>query len=131
MSVQLWCLLAGMVLPYVWAGSSVPFRMKQFGNVNLKEPRVQAEQLSEMGARSWGAQSNAWEALGIFSVANLAAFMSGVDPSGSWSVAAMIWVACRVAHGTFYIMDIAPLRILSFAGAFGMSLWIVVMAIAN
>ena len=129
MTIQLWCLLAGMILPYIWAGSSVPFRNKQFGGIDLNQPRVQAEKLIDTGARVWGAQSNAWEALAIFAVANLAATMAGVDPLGNWSTAALIWLGARILHGVFYMMDIAPLRVLSFATALGMSVWIVSMAI--
>ena len=129
MTIQLWCLLTGLMLPYIWAGSSVPFRNRQFGVVDLKEPRVQAELLTDGGARAWGAQSNAWEALAVFTVANLAAFMSGVDPAGNWSIAAMVWAVARIGHGIFYIMDLPPLRVLCFATAFAMSGWIVGMAI--
>jgi uncharacterized MAPEG superfamily protein len=129
MTIQLYCLLAGLVLPYIWAFGTVPFRTKQFGNFDLNEPRVQADLLKDGGARVWGAQSNAWEALAVFAVANLAATMAGVDPAGNWSTAAMIWVAVRVLHGAFYIMDIPPLRVLAFATGFGMSGWIVFMAI--
>ena len=130
MAIQLWCLLAGMILPYIWAGSSLPFRSKQFGGFDLNEPRVQAEKLDEGGARAWGAQANSWEALTVFAVANLAAMMAGVDPSGNWSIAAMLWVAARVAHGVFYIANIPPLRVVCFVAAFSMSVWIVSMAIS-
>ncbi len=131
MTTQLWCLLAGVILPYVWAGLSVPFRTKQFVGPDLKEPRVQAELLTEGGARVWGAQANAWEALAVFGVANLMATMAGVDPVGNWSMAAIVWVAVRFTHGVFYVMDVAPLRILSFALGSGMSGWIVTMAITQ
>lgn len=35
MTVPLWCLLGGVVLPYIWAGVSAPFRAKQLGSVEL------------------------------------------------------------------------------------------------
>lgn len=53
MTTQLWCLLAGMLLPYVWFFSIVPFRIKQFGRPDLYQPRVQAEHLEGAGARAW------------------------------------------------------------------------------
>lgn len=124
MTIPLWCLLAGVVLPYIWAGASVPFRIKEFGNVNLARPREQADQFTQTGHGAWGAQLNAWEALGVFSAANLVAFMAGVDPAGAWATAAIIWVVARIFHGVFYIADVPPLRILSFAVGFGCSLWI-------
>ena len=131
MTIPLWCLLAGVLLPYILAGATLPFRKAQFGTPDLREPRTQAEQMTDAGARTWAAQMNAWEALAVFTVANLAAFMAGVDPETSnWSLAAMIWVAARVVHGVFYIGDIAPLRVAGFVGATAMSIWIFVMALS-
>lgn len=129
MTTQLFCLFAGMLLPYVWAFSSLPFRSRQFGQPDLAEPRVQAEQLTGGGARAVGAQGNAWEALAIFLVANFSAYAVQVDPEGHWAIAAIVWTAARVGHGIFYIMGIAPLRVLSFLISTGMSFWIMVMAL--
>ena len=130
MTTQLICLMIGVILPYVWAGVSVPFRNRQFGALDIKHPRVQGEQLVEQGARVWGAQSNAWEAVIVFAVANLAAFMAGVDPAGPWATAAMIWVVARLSHGIFYTLGISTLRVLSFVTGVFMSLWIFVMALS-
>ena len=129
MTIPLWCLLIGVFLPYVWAGASLPFRNKQLGSIDLNQPRLQAAELTEGGAGAWGAQMNQWEAIGVFSAATLAAFMTGVDPTGSWAIASMIWVVARVLHGTFYILGNAPLRVLSFTASLAMSVWIFVMAI--
>jgi len=74
------------------------------------------------------AQFNAWEALTIFGVANLIAFMSGLDAIGYWSMAAMVWVIARVFHRVVYIVNIPVLRIICFSTGLGMSLWIVFMA---
>ncbi|MBQ74934.1 MAG: hypothetical protein CMQ20_07905 [Gammaproteobacteria bacterium] len=129
MTVQLWCLLIGAMLPYVWHFVSVPFKNKQFGEVDIGEPRAQGMGLVDTGARVWAAQLNAWEALGLFSVANLAAFMAGVDPEGYWSLAAIIWVVARVCHGGFYIAGFGLVRVLCFAVGLGMCLWIFSMAL--
>ena len=130
MTIPLWCLLAGVLLPYFLAFASVPFRAKQLGTPDLNEPRRQGEQLVDAGARTVAAQMNAWEALIVFSVANLAAFMAGVDvATSSWALAAMIWVGARIAHGVFYIAGIAVLRVISFVAGLGMSLWIIAMAL--
>lgn len=130
MNIPLTCLLIAMVLPYVWAFASLPFRSRAFGKPDINEPRVQAERLTGAGARSIGAQANAWEALIVFAVANFAAFFAAVDPAGQWSMAAIIWVGARVGHGLFYIMGLAPLRVLAFAIGTGMSFWIMVMALS-
>jgi uncharacterized MAPEG superfamily protein len=118
-----------MVLPYIWAFSSLPFRMRQFGKPDLDSPRVQAGQLVGGGARVVGAQANAWEALILFAAANLGALLGGVEPAGSWALATMIWAAARVGHGAFYLMGIAPMRILAFAISAGMSFWIIAMGL--
>lgn len=129
MTIPVWSLFIGAMLPYVWHFASIPYKNKQFGTVDINVPRVQAENLEDTGARVWGAQLNAWEALSLFAAANLAAFMAGVSPDGNWSIAAMIWVAARVLHGILYIAGIAMLRVLCFVGGMAMSVWILVMAV--
>ena len=124
MTVQLWCLAAGVFLPYFWAGMSIPFRNAQFGGADLNYPRAQGDQLTNRGAGAWGAQANAWEALTVFMAANLAAFLAGVDPAGAWATAAMIWVPLRLLHGIFYILNLPVLRVACFVGGLAMSLWI-------
>ena len=129
MTIPLWCLLGGVLLPYVWAGVSLPFRNKQLGKVDLDQPRLQAAELTAGGAGAWGAQMNAWEALTVFMAANLVAYMQGVDPSGSWATASMVWLGARVLHGVFYVSGIAPLRVAAFVTSLAMSIWIMLMAI--
>jgi len=128
MTIPMWSLLAGIFLPYIWAFASLPFRLKQFVEVDFRYPRRQAEKLVDAGSSVVSAQFNAWEALTIFGVANLIAFMSGLDAIGYWSIAAMVWVIARVFHGVFYIVNIPVLRIICFSTGLGMSLWIVFMA---
>ena len=130
MTTPLWCLMIGVILPYVWAGSSLHFRKQQFGAPDLNEPRVQGEQLTGAGARAWGAQMNAWEAVIVFGAANFAAFAAGVGADSSWNLAAIIWVVARAAHGAAYIAGVAPIRVLSFVTGKGMSFWILAMAIS-
>ena len=130
MTIPVWSLFIGAILPYVWHFASIPYKSKQFGALDLDSPRVQAGNLEDIGARVWGAQLNAWEALSLFAAANLAALMAGVSPDGNWSTAAMIWVAARSLHGIFYITGIAMLRVLCFVGGLAMSIWILVMAVS-
>ena len=128
MTTILICWTIGVLLPYIWAGASVPFRSRQFGTVDLKTPRLQGEQMTEGGARAVGAQGNAWEALIVFSVANVAAIWAGADPSGTWSTLAIVWVVARILHGVFYLTDVAVGRIAAFVTGFVMSLWILSQA---
>ena len=128
MTIPLWCLVAGVVLPYIWAGVSVPFRNKQLGGLDLGQPRVQAAELTDGGAGAWGAQMNQWEAISVFVVATVVATVAGVDPTGSWATASVIWLVARVAHGVLYVVGQAPLRVASFVLGMAMSIWIIVMA---
>ena len=128
MTTILVCWLIGVLLPYIWAGASVPFRNKQFGSLDLSYPRLQAEQMTEGGAGAWGAQGNAWEALIVFSVANSVALTTGVDPAGIWSTFAVVWVIARVLHGLFYVTNKAPLRVACFLVGLICSLGIFVQA---
>ena len=129
MTIPLWCLLGGLVLPYIWAGASVPFRNKELGNTDLEQPRLQALSLTGGGAGAWGAQMNQWEALTVFMGATLAAFMQNVDPAGGWATASIVWLVARFTHGLFYILQIPVLRIASFVLGMAMSIWIVVLAV--
>lgn len=128
MTIPLWCLLGGVILPYVWAGVSIPFRAKQLGKVDLVQPRVQAGELADGGAGAWGAQMNQWEALTVFMAANLAAYMQGVDQAGYWATASMIWLAARALHGVFYVLGNALLRVACFVIGLAMSIWIFILA---
>jgi uncharacterized MAPEG superfamily protein len=131
MTTPLWCLFAGILLPYIWAASSLPFRLKQFGTFDFAKPREQADKLVDAGHGALGAQLNAWEALSVFAAANLIAFMAGVDPAGNWSLAAIIWLVSRVFHGVFYITNLPPLRTICFAGGLFSSLYIIILAITS
>ena len=131
MTIPMWCLLAGVILPYIWAGASVPFRLKQFGTFDLARPREQGNALTDAGHGVWGAQFNAWEAITVFAVANLLAFMAGVSPEGQWSLAAIVWLVARVFHGIFYAANIPVLRVLCFGGGIISSYWIIWLAASH
>ena len=65
MTLPFWCLLVGVLLPYVWAFSRYPY-LQEVGGPDPKQPRAQAAKLTGKGARTVAAQENAWEALTIF-----------------------------------------------------------------
>lgn len=113
MTTPYYYLMIALLLPYFIAGSSVYFRLKQFGTVNLRQPRVQADELEGSGARLNAAQYNAWEALLIFACAVFVATANNVDPE-TMTNASMLFIAARACHAIFYVADIAPLRVLSF-----------------
>ena len=129
MSIPLWCLLGGLILPYIWAGVSVPFRTKQLGEIDIAQPRLQALSLTEGGAAAWGAQMNQWEAITVYTAALFAAFVQEVAFSGTMATLSIVWLGARTLHGIFYVVDQAALRILAFTVSLVMSVWIFLLGI--
>jgi uncharacterized MAPEG superfamily protein len=110
MTTPFWCLLVAIFIPYILAGSTVYFKNKQFGEVDMNNPREQAVRLTGQGARANAAQANAWEALAVF------------------ATAALVFIVARILHPVFYIADNQPLRTASFAVGFGCCLWLFYLA---
>lgn len=127
MTTPFWCLLIATLIPILIAFSGSYFKTKQFGSVDNNNPRAQSAELTGAGARAVAAQSNAWEALAIFTAAVVVAHLAGADPDSS-ATAAMLFVGCRVLHAIFYIADLAPLRSASFLGAIGSAVWLFTLA---
>ena len=123
MTTPFWCLLAAVLLPYVWAGVGVYYKRQQFGAIDANHPRAQSAALTDAGARANAAQLNSWEALPVFGAAVTVAHLAGAD-AGLSATASLVFVASRVLHGSFYIRNLAPLRSLSFLGGFGACLWL-------
>ena len=76
-----------------------------------------------------GSPLNAWEALMVFTVANMAALAAGVEPTGDWSLAAPLWVAAALLHGLFSIAGLTPASLTALLVGLAMSGWIFVLAI--
>ncbi|OLO05019.1 MAPEG family protein [Salinicola socius] len=116
MSLPLWCLLITALLPFWLAfwGSNV--RRQEFGHLDNHHPRQQYGQMTGKGARLWAAQSNAWEALALFTAGIVAIQTAG----GGWlaDIACVIFVLARIGHGICYAMDMATLRSSLFIVAF-------------
>ena len=113
MTTTLWCLFVVTLMPFLLAAFGGYHRGKQFDNIDNKNPRAQALGLTGTGARIYAAQANAWEAIMLFAPAVLASVAVGVDPNASapW---ALTFVAARVLHALFYIVDQDKLRSLAF-----------------
>ncbi len=124
MTTGLYCLFIAVLLPYLIAGSSAYFRIKQFGVVNNQNPRQQAAALEGAGARIVAAQANAWEALLVFASALFIANVSGVDASVV-TTASIIFIVGRVLHPICYVANLATLRSISFVVAMGSCLWLI------
>jgi len=128
MTVPFWCLLIGVVIPYVLAGVGGAMRGKQLGKVDNENPRAQALELRDGAARAVAAQANAWEALGVFTAAVAVNHFAGGAPGPS-AIAAIVWVIARVLHPILYVQNLATARSLSFAVGLFASLALFVLAI--
>jgi len=122
-------LLVMCILPLVCAWTSGYFRHKQFGKVDNKEPRIQAQELTGAGARAVAAQANSWEALAVYGAAILAVYMAGVDP-GSIATPVMVFVALRIAYIPAYIGNKDALRSLIFLAGFGICMYLFYLALS-
>ena len=127
-TIPYYCLFFAVIMPYIIATCSVYYRKAQFGSINDKQPRAQANQLEGAGARVVAAQCNAWEALIVFAIALHTATLAGVDPQ-SMTQASLIFVGARILHPIFYVADIAMLRSLSFIIGFGSCLYLLGKAV--
>ncbi len=116
MTVPFWCLFIAVLIPVLLAGVGGYFKSQQFGEVDNRNPRAQAAQLTGSGARAMAAQSNAWEALAVFAPAVIVNHLAGGGP-GTAAILAYIWVGARIVHAGAYLADLATLRSLAFGVA--------------
>lgn len=130
MTTPLWCLVIVAFLPYVLAFTGSYFKMKQFGTIDNKNPRAQAARLEGAGARIVAAQSNAWEALAVFTAAVAVLHLANPEAARGATAAnlSMVFVAARLAHPVFYVANIDALRSLVFLVAIGCVVWLVTLA---
>ena len=111
--------------PLAWVGAY--YRVKQFGSLDNKHPRIQGAALEGAGARAWAAQQNAWEALPVFASAVFVAHLAGADPQSSAN-AALLFLAARFLHPVAYIANVDVARSLIFLVGIGSCVWLFVLA---
>ncbi|RZP53970.1 MAPEG family protein [Vibrio vulnificus] len=109
MPTALLVLVVVSFIPYVLAAAGGYVKIKQLGRLDNNHPRVQANDLVGSGARVIAAQSNAWEALALYSATVLAVFASGVEWS-DLAIPSLIFGFTRVVHPILYIANIATAR---------------------
>lgn len=125
MSTAYWCIVIAAFLPYVWTVTAKASGDRRFDNRN---PRAWlASQDNPRVARANAAQLNAFEAFAPFAAGVIVAQLAGVDP-GLITLLALVFVACRLLHGLFYVFNLAALRSLVWAGGFACVLWLLVAA---
>ncbi len=105
MPFYFWSLLIAALLPYVWV-SVAKFSQPGYNN---RKPRVFAESLSGSRQRAYWAHLNAFEALPFFMAAIVVAHLRGVD-TAMINQLAVAWIAARLLHGVFYVIDQHALR---------------------
>ena len=127
MTTPFWCLFAVAMMPYVFAGLTGYFKIRQFGKLDNNHPRNQAVELEGIGARAYAAQMNAWEAVALFGAAVFVAHLAGADPRLS-AMASVIFVMTRLTHGVVYLANLATLRSGVFTVGLFSSIWLFVLA---
>lgn len=112
MTIALWCVLFGGILPILCAGLA-KYGAADFDNAR---PREWFEQQSGWRKRADAAQRNGWEAFPLFAAAVLVATTQGAK-TGAVDALALGWVALRLAYVWAYVADRPSLRSALFTGA--------------
>jgi uncharacterized MAPEG superfamily protein len=130
MTTPLWCLLIVALLPYPLAFAGGYFKTRQFGRADNKNPRQQAAQLEGAGARAVAAQANAWEALGVFTAAQVVLHLANPEAARGSTAAnlSMVYVATRLVHPIFYVANIDLARSAVFVIGMVCIVWLFVLA---
>ena len=124
MALAYWCILIAALLPYLWVGIAKASG-ERYDNRN---PRAwQARQDNPRSQRANAAQLNAFEAFAPFAASVLMAQATGVDATRIGQLA-LAFVVLRVLHGLFYVLGIAALRSLSWAGGIAVVTWLMLLA---
>lgn len=127
MSIPLLCLFIAMLMPLVPSAVSNMQRKKQFGAMDNHNPRLQAAQLTGLGARAVAAQQNCWEALMMFTAALAAAhFKAGSIEAlpAMATYASLLFIVARCSFIYCYLTDRAAPRSASFGFGFLSCIWL-------
>lgn len=112
MSVAYWCILVAALLPYAW----VTIAKRTGPRYNNRDPRQWvARQEDPRVQRAYAAHLNAFEAFAPFAAGVLLAQLAGVEQH-TIALLSIIFIACRILHGVFYLADKPTFRSLSWAG---------------
>ena len=111
MTIAFWCVLVGVLLPYVCFGIARNRGRGPDGKRlrDNRNPRDFPNRLEGLPKRAWDAQLNAFESLPSFAAAVLIAHLAHAAQN-QIDVLASVWVLARVAHVTFYLTDKDKLR---------------------
>ncbi len=130
MSLILTCLVISAFLPYFAHCFSVAYKIKnlQGESYDNNETRKKSQALEGMGGRAWAAQANAWEAVGVFTVACVVLVLGQGDLEKA-GAAAIVFVISRVVHTLLYVGDLAYPRSLAFSVGLGACAYIMYLGL--
>ncbi|MFZ5723686.1 MAG: MAPEG family protein [Pseudomonadota bacterium] len=125
MTIALWCVLIGALMPLLWAFFA-KFTGDGFKPRHNYRPREFLDALEGPRKRAHWAQLNAFEAFPAFAAAVLVASHVGkIDPARLDQLA-IGWVVLRLLYGVLYIADRALLR--SVVWALAVACWVAMFA---
>ncbi|HET7843450.1 MAG TPA: MAPEG family protein [Xanthomonadales bacterium] len=116
MTIANWCVLAAALMPIVFTGLAKFSGLKY----NNKRPREFQAQLTGWRLRAHWAHLNSFEAFPFFAAGVLVAQQAGADQTRVDQLA-LAYIAARVVYGGMYIANLAPVRSLVWAAAFGIN----------
>ncbi len=105
MTIAYWCVVLIAFLPVIWVGVA-KFGAQHYDN---ERPRESLDLLSGWAQRANWAQLNSYEAFPPFAAGVIIAHLTGTDQF-TIDVLALVFLACRVAHGVVYIANLAAIR---------------------
>jgi uncharacterized MAPEG superfamily protein len=111
-TIAYWCVLAAILLPYIWTGvakASSGFKPRDNHN-----PRDYLDKLEGPAKRAHWAQLNTFESIPGFMAAVIIAHLAQA-PQGWVDGLALAYIGLRLAYGVLYITDQAALRTLVWA----------------
>jgi uncharacterized MAPEG superfamily protein len=124
MHTALLCVLVAGLLPYAFTGVA-----KALGpRYDNRDVRSWQARLAGMPYRAHAAHLNSFEAFPFFAAAVLAAMLAGAD-AARVNLLAIAFVALRLVYFAAYLANLALLRSLVWAGAFGCAIAIFLAAL--
>lgn len=109
MTIALWCVLAGGLMPYLFASVA-----KVGAPIDNRLPRDSADALIGYRRRAFAAHLNTFEAFPFFAIAVLAAQTQGGSQMHIDQLA-LGWIGLRIAYFVLYLGNLAALRSLVWA----------------
>jgi uncharacterized MAPEG superfamily protein len=127
MTFAYWCVLAGALMPIVWTIVAKGGGAQIMPRAANRAPREFLDTLQGHQQRANWAQLNAFEAFPAFAAAVIIAHLAG-GAQLSINRLAAAWVAARLAHGVFYLMDWPSMRSLAYFTGIGCIIGLFIVA---